>query len=195
MKKMNATESLKLIESVIELRKRKHEENGYFLLFWGVLIAISGILQYAVIAIIDKPEKSGFVWLFTMLPGSVFTFIIGWRDAKKKVKEQKSPDTMGWVWAFVGGLAMLNGFFFGRYVGEGFTLMLFLPFFVMSMVSAISIKNNLWIILTIIATIIGYSSIFVPFIYHSLMTSLIATVLFAIPGINLYTNYRKNKNV
>lgn len=194
MEKMNVTESLKLIESVLELRKRKHEENGYFLLFWGVLVAIAGVLQYVIIAM-GKPEKSGFVWLFTMLPGFVFSFIAGWRNAKKKVKQQKSPDTMGWVWAFTGSLAMLNGFFFGKYVGVGFTLMLFLPFYVLSMVVAMGIKNNLWVILTIIATIIGYSSIFVPFLYHSLVTSVIAIVLFAIPGANLYINHRKNKNV
>lgn len=193
MNNLSATESLKIIQSAIGLRKHKYEENGFYLLFWGILITFASISQYLIVKM-GIPEKSKFIWLFTMIPGFIFSFIVGYIKAKKKVKKHKSPDKMGWLWAFSGLLAILNGFIFGKYFETSFIVILFLPFSITSMASAISIKNKLWVACSVLSTVLVYLSIYM-LTYRSLVIALIVTILFTIPGINLHSNYKKNNYV
>ena len=44
---LQPSDSLKLIQAIIEQRKQKYEENGFFLIFWSVLIIAAGVLQFA----------------------------------------------------------------------------------------------------------------------------------------------------
>ena len=47
---LQPADSLRLIQDIIRQRKQKYEENGFFLIFWSVLIALSGIiLTYSVL--------------------------------------------------------------------------------------------------------------------------------------------------
>ena len=45
----NLQKSLKIIQEIIQQRKQKYEANGFFLLFWGALIALSGIVQFTML--------------------------------------------------------------------------------------------------------------------------------------------------
>lgn len=194
MEKLSTQDSLKIIQTVIEQRKRKYEENGFFLLFWGILIVIASISQYIMIAM-GKGGISGYAWMFTMIPGSIFSAIWGFVESRKRKKGtiKKSADRMDWIWAFVGCLAMTTGFVFGRKFGIGFTAMLFIPFCVAALASALSMKNNSWAFLAIFSAVISYGSIFVPFKYHPLIAALIALFLFLIPGMQFYINHKKRK--
>ena len=42
---LQPVDSLKIIQDIIRQRKQKYEENGFFLIFWSVLIALSGIVH------------------------------------------------------------------------------------------------------------------------------------------------------
>lgn len=192
MENLSTKDSLKIIQTVIEQRKRKYEENGFFLLLWGALVIIAGVSQYIMIAM-GKANISGYVWLFTMIPGFIFTFISSFIEGRKKVKSKKPVDRIDWIWAFVGCLAMTTGFIFGRKFGIGFTAMLFIPFCVAALASALSMKNNSWTFLSIIAAIVSYGSIFVPFKYHPLIAALVAFLLMFIPGLQFYINHKKRK--
>ncbi len=194
MEKLTATDSLKVIQSVIELRKKKYEENGLMLLFWGALVVIAGLIQFVMIQM-GKGAQSGWAWLLTMIPGFIITFILSFSDAIRKVKNQETPDYFGWAWAFVGLLAILNGMIFGRSFGVGFTVAIFLPFCIIGLISGINIKNKLWIIMSLLGTVITYSTLFIPFGYHPLLSAFISFVLFVIPGLNLYISYKRNQNV
>ncbi len=194
MENLKPADSLQLIQSVIELRRRKYEENGLMLLFWGALVTIAGVGQFIMIKM-GKGNLSGWIWVLTMIPGFIFTFVSKIRDNINKVKSSQTPDYLGWVWAFAGILAMLNGLVFGGYFGKGVTLMVFTPLLLVGLVSAINIKNSLWIISSLSGTVIAYVSIFVPFMYHSLMSALIICVICVIPGLNLYIKHKKNSNV
>ncbi len=193
MEDFKAKESLKLIESVIELRKRKYEENGLTLLFWGTLVAIAGIIQFIMIKM-GKGAQSHLVWLFTIIPGFIVTFVVKFKSSKQKVNQNQTPDYQGWVWFFVGIIAMINGFVFGMYFSRGFMVSIYIPLCIVSLSSSISIKNNLWIVMTLLATVIVYLSVFVSITYQPLLSSVIAIVLFVIPSLNLYINFRKKNN-
>lgn len=192
MENLSTKDSLKIIQTVIEQRKRKYEENGFFLLLWGILVMIAGVSQYILIAM-GKGEISGYAWVFTMIPGSIFSAIWGFVEGRKRKKGviKKSADRMDWIWAFTGYLAMMTGFVFGRKFGIGFTAMLYIPFCVAALASALSMKNNTWTFLSIIAAIVSYGSIFVPFKYHPLIAALVAFLLMFIPGLQFYINHKK----
>lgn len=194
MEDLTSQDSLKIIQAVIDQRKRKYEENGAFLLFWGVLIMIAGIAQYAMIQM-GNGNISGYAWLFTMVPGAIISYISGYKKAKKAVKKERTTDMLGWVWAFAGALALANGFFFGSKFGIGFTFVLFAPFCIAAMASALSLRNYLWICLVILATILAYISLYIPWHYHPLISASIAFLAFLLPGLQLYLNYKKRKNV
>ncbi len=46
MENLTTQDRLKIIQTVINQRKRKYEENGKFLLFWGILIMVAGHFDY-----------------------------------------------------------------------------------------------------------------------------------------------------
>ncbi|WP_262494791.1 hypothetical protein [Balneicella halophila] len=39
--------------------------------------------------------------MFTMIPGSIITFIAGFRDNHKKAKNNESIDLTGWIWGML----------------------------------------------------------------------------------------------
>ncbi len=194
MENLTTQESLKIIQTVIDQRKQKYEENGFFLLFWGVLIVISGVTQYIMIRM-GKGNISGYVWLFTMVPGFLITFIINFNKNRKRAINRNPVDMLGLVWLIAGILAMLTGFIFGPKFGIGSTTVIFLPFCMAAMASALSLKNYLWICLAIVGTFVAYGSIFVEWHYHSLIVATIALLLFVIPGIQLYVAHKRRDHV
>ena len=46
---LQVADSLKIIQSIINQRKQKYEENGFFLIFWSVLIMLAGIIQFVML--------------------------------------------------------------------------------------------------------------------------------------------------
>ncbi len=46
MENLHPKDSLAIIEAVINQRKQKYEENGIFLIFWGILVTLAGIGQF-----------------------------------------------------------------------------------------------------------------------------------------------------
>ncbi len=194
MEQFKTQDSLKLIQTVIDQRKQQYEQNGFFLLFWGALIVIAGVAQYVMIHI-GYGAQSGWAWAATMVPGFIITFVSKFVTEKKKAKANKSTDLFGWLWAMAGTLAMATGFFLGGKFGAGFTAVIFLPFCIVSMASALSLRNYTWVVLSILSTIIAYGSVFVVFRYHPLISAVIALLLFLIPGIQLFSQHKKRQHV
>ena len=80
---LNPKESFAIIEAVINERKRRYEENGIFLMFWGALVAITGVAQFLMLRFDFYPEKSGYLWLCTMVLGFILTVICKYRQGRK----------------------------------------------------------------------------------------------------------------
>lgn len=194
MDNLTTQESIKIIQSVIDKRKQVYEQNGIFLMIWGALIALAGLSQFVMIRM-GHANIAGYAWLFTMVPGAIITFIVKFAEGYKRGKRQESSDVLGWIWAVAGTLAMLTGFFFGSKFGMGFTTIIYLPFGMAALASALIIKNRLWIVLSLAGIALAYGVAFIPFMYHPMVAAGIATLLFLIPGIQLFINYRKRQHV
>ena len=86
---LNPKESFAIIEAVINERKRRYEENGIFLMFWGALVAITGVAQFLMLRFDFYPEKSGYLWLCTMVLGFILTAICKFRQGRKNRGERQ----------------------------------------------------------------------------------------------------------
>ena len=75
MEHLQPNDSLKIIQEIINQRKQKYEQNGFFFIFWGILISVAGITQFLMYQFDFHFNKSGFVWLILMPLGFIFTFV------------------------------------------------------------------------------------------------------------------------
>lgn len=108
MEHLQPNDSLKIIQEIINQRKQKYEQNGFFFIFWGILISVAGITQFLMYQF--DFSKSGFVWLILMPLGFIFTFVAKMREGIKAEKQGKSIDWTGWLWLVAGIGAMVGGF-------------------------------------------------------------------------------------
>ena len=135
---LQPSDSLKIIQEIIQQRKQKYEANGFFLLFWGALIALSGIVAL----------------LSFCMPFSL------WNHYE---------------------IALLTIYF---------------PFAFVALAVALHLKMRLWVATSLIAIVIIYSVLYCQYgVYLPLLSSVLACLLFLIPGVQLYIHYKKQQNV
>lgn len=162
---LQVADSLKIIQSVINQRKQKYEENGFFLIFWSVLIMLAGTVQFAMLIANYYPKQSGWVWGVVMPLGFVVNLIIKYKE--KKVATQKNyADWLDWIWA-VAGINAIFAFLvpfspFGKF--QIAILVIYLPFAFVALAMALQMKMKLWIATSLVALLLIYAAIFVPFI-------------------------------
>ena len=186
---LNPKESFAIIEAVINERKRRYEENGIFLMFWGALVAITGVAQFLMLRFDLYPEKSGYLWLCTMSFGAIFTIICKSRKKGKSSKQYKTEDWSDFVWLAAGVLAFVSMFVLNDV--RMITLVIFLPFGIACLFSALRLKNWLWILTSIFTILLAYSTIYFAARYQPLTMAVVATLAFLVPGIQLYMNNKE----
>ena len=196
---LQVADSLKIIQSVINQRKQKYEENGFFLIFWSVLIMLAGIIQFVMLITDYYPKQSGLVWGIVMPLGFVVNFIIKYKE--KKVATQKNyADWLDWIWA-VAGINAIFAFLvpfspFGKF--QIAILVIYLPFAFVALAMALQMKMKLWIATCLLAFIIIYAVQFISFsqeVFLPLLSSFMAGLLFLVPGIQFHNKYKKRSNV
>lgn len=194
MENLQPKDSLMIIQSVINQRKKKYEDNGLVLVFWGVLIMLSGFLQFYMIYNRIYPERSGYVWGILMPLGTIFTIIIKIKDGIKRKEQNRYIDWSEGIW-FLGGIgAMVSGFTQSSL--KFIIMIIYLPFAMAAMATALQLKNKLWVTTSFVSFLLIYSTIFLQYgLYLPLVASVLGMLLFLIPGIQLYLNYKKRNNV
>ena len=186
---LNPKESFAIIEAVINERKRRYEENGIFLIFWGVLVAITGVAQFLMLRFDFYPEKSGYLWLCTMVLGFILTAICKFRQGRKNRKQHKAEDWSDFVWLAAGILAFVSILVLNDV--RMFILVIFLPLGIACLFSALRLKNGLWIATSIFTILLAYSTIRFELEYQPLAMAVIAVLAFLVPGIQLYMNNKE----
>ena len=190
-------QSFDLINSIIDRQRIAYEEKGYNILIWGIGVMAAGIIQYI---LLHTPWRNlhGLTWFFIIIPLFFYSAYSGYSDRKKYLSEGGNKnvwDVNGMIWLSVGILGMLNGFIFRELVSCAFTTLIFLPFCVAGMATALSLKKKSFIYLVIIAVIICYLALYIPMNHHPLIASAISLFLFVIPGIILLKDYKQRNNV
>ena len=198
MTELQPSDSLRIIQEIIQQRKQKYEANGFFLLFWGALIALSGIVQFTMLISDFYPKQSGMVWAVLMPLGFVFSFVIQAQKRSKQRKTHLPADWLDWAWCVAGVVALLSfcmPFSLWNHY-EIALLTIYFPFAFVALAVALHLKMRLWITTSLIAIVIIYSVLYCQYgIFLPLLCSIVACLLFLIPGIQLYIHHKKQQNV
>ena len=197
---LQVSDSLKIIQSVINQRKQKYEENGFFLIFWSVLIMLAGTVQFAMLIANYYPKQSGWVWLILMPIGFFYSLFTKIRNTKRKKAEKSYNDWTDWLW-FIAGINAIIAFIIPWSIFDSFLiafLIIYLPFTFVTLTMALQMKMRLWIATCLLAFVIIYAVQFINFsqeVFLPLVSSLMAGLLFLVPGIHFHNEYKKRSNV
>lgn len=198
MTELQPSDSLKIIQEIIQQRKQKYEANGFFLLFWGALIALSGIVQFTMLISNFYPKQSGMVWAVLMPLGFIINFGILLRNRGEQRKAFLSADWLDWAWCVAGIVALLSfcmPFSLWNHY-EIALLTIYFPFAFVALAVALHLKMRLWVATSLIAIVIIHSVLYCQYgVYLPLLSSVLACLLFLIPGIQLYIHHKKQQNV
>ena len=195
---LQPADSLKIIQDIIRQRKQKYEENGFFLIFWSVLISVCGIVQFVMLAFDYYPEYSWIGWAVLMPLGFLFNAFQKMREGIRKKREKKNTDPLDWLW-LIAGIGALLCFCLPYSNWKSYEiaiLIIYVPFSFVALAIALYLRVFLWVVTSLFGVILTYSVLFFSYgIALPLISSLLACLLFFIPGVHFYFNYKKQKNV
>lgn len=183
MENLQPKDSLAIIEAVINQRKQKYEQNGIIFIFWGVMIVVSGIVNFV--------TKNPLVWAILMPLMGVVTGVYFFIKGKNNAKKRKISDWTTFIWLAAGICAMLTGFTMPY---QWINFFVFVPFIFASLSTALQLKNKLWMMTSLISMLLVYVEIYVEIGWYStLLASLLGALVFLIPGVQFYINYKKTR--
>ena len=134
--------------------------------------------------------------LFFVVLLFIRNFVLKMREGIRNKVEKKSSDPLDWLW-LVAGLGAFLGFFLPYSNWKNYEIMIlaiYLPFSFVALAIALHLRVFLWIITSLFGLGLTYSVLFFHYgIALPLVSSLLACLLFLIPGIQFYFNYKKQK--
>jgi hypothetical protein len=95
-KEMNPSESLQLIDAMINKAKNKLADDGFLLIFWGWLVFITAITHYMLISL--NTPNSNYIWMLMPL-GGLFSAIYGYRQNKKETVKTHVGIYLSYSWS------------------------------------------------------------------------------------------------
>lgn len=188
-KMLTPEESLLLITKIIQDTKNRLKENGFIIIFWGILMFVVTLSQFILFQLESK-KIIDFVYTIRNWPvflyplGAIFTFVYSW----KKHRKNNLPlniigrilGSLGWI---IGMNLMILGFFFESQLGKVLMpVFLILLSFIITL-SGIAIKFKPLLICGIILNLIGFATFHFEWQYHSLIASIASVIGIIIPGI------------
>ena len=161
---------------------------------------LAGVIQFVMLITDYYPKQSGFVWLILMPIGFFYSLWTKIKNTKRKKAEKSYNDWTDWLW-FIAGINAIIAFIIPWSIFDSFLtafLIIYLPFTFVALTMALQMKMKLWIATCLLAFIIIYAVQFISFsqeVFLPLLSSLIAVLLFLVPGIQFNKEYKKRNNV
>ena len=153
-KNLSPTESLQLIQRMIDVAKNKVTETGFHLMLWGFLVVLASLTQYYLIRS-GFENSSNLVWAIMPVIGIPVALIYEYKRGKKHQTTTKFDKLYGFLW-----------------LGFGITLVITI---------FISISNHVNPIAFILA-LVGLTT-FVSAAIYKFMPLLIGSIVFWMAGI------------
>lgn len=183
-------ESLLIISKTIRETKKRFEENGHLIIFWGILMFIVSLSQFIFLQL----ELYEVNWYpnFLYPLGAIYTAFY----ARKTYKKKNIPKTitgniigaLGWI---LGINLMILGFLFFDKLGQAIVPVFLILLSLFVFISGIASKFKPLIIGGILLNIIGLSTFYFEWQYHTLIMSIGAVLALIIPGFLLNKDYKK----
>src|SRR3954465_3825435 len=105
------TESLELIESMINKAKNRFNEDGFLYLLWGWVVLLCSVAEFILLRL--QFEKHYLVWTLTWAAGVYQIFFLRRKRRKEKVRTY-TDDIIKYVWITFIVMMFLAGVLIGR---------------------------------------------------------------------------------
>lgn len=186
------TESLELIQSMINKAKNHVSENGTLYLLWGWVVLVCSLGQFMLKEILHY-EQAHLVWMLTWL---VIPFMIYFlkRQRKLKVVRTYTDDILGYVWNSFVIMMFLTFFIVFRFIPEGFrfvNIFVLLLYGMPTFLSGTILKFRPLIFGGFSCWILAFISGFTNDAYHPLFIAAAVIIAWIIPGYILKSRFKK----
>ena len=104
-KEINPTESLELINKMIDAAKNKLADDGFYFILWGWLVTVCALTHYTLIRM--GVQKSDLVWAIFMPLGAIASLLYGRKESKTKKVKTYLDNYLAYLWgAFFIGMVL-----------------------------------------------------------------------------------------
>jgi len=187
-KQLNETQSLEVIQQMLNKVKSGIEDDSFYYIFWGWLVFIAAISNFILMNM--NVEWASAPW-FLMILGGIVTFFYGMKqDKNRKVKTYADDFIKFPLISFGVSMVMVIGFSFK--LGLNSYPMILLTYGSWLFISGGVIRFRPAMIGGIINWILAAASFFVDFRIQLLILAAAVLCGFIIPGHMLKSRFRKN---
>lgn len=188
---MSNTESLTLIESMINKAKNQFSEDGHLYLLWGWVVFICSLGQYIGMRFL-KIESSYYIWLLTVA-AFIYMVIYLARNKKQRRVVTYTDEVLEATWIAFSIVLILSGFILGQVLGAKFYTVLnpiFLTIYgIPTFISGVVLKFRPLKTGAAICWGLAVLSTFIPVTEHLLLIAIAMLVAWIIPGYLLKRRY------
>lgn len=185
------SQSLELIQTMIDKARNRYSENGFAYLLWGWAVFVCSITQFILLRY--RYPHHYVVW-FTMWVILIFQLIYARKRKKQNKVRTYTDEILSYVWITFAILMFLFGFMFGHLMGKEyykyFNPALLALYGMPTFLSGIILKTRALVIGGIGCWVLSVISPFIPYDYQLLMVSLAVVIAWIIPGYILQAKYK-----
>ena len=190
------TDSISVIQGMINKAKDQFSENGHLYLLWGWLVFFCSLGHFILIHIV-KYEHHYIIWMLTWLLVIYQVFYLSRRSKTIKVRTY-TDHIIGYVWLVFIILLFLIGFVIGMIMGGGYFIyinpLVLALYGAPTFLSGIILRFRPLVIGGIACWILSLAATVVPYDYQFLLLSLAMVMAWIIPGYILRARYNKANN-
>ncbi len=177
-KEINASESLSIIQNMVNKTQRQFSDDSFYYIMWGWLVLAASIIHFVLMQMDIK--QAPMVWLL-MPVGGIVSFIYGAKQSKNEKIKTHVNTYMGYLWSAM-AMAMIVVLAMGFRLEDKTYPILILIYGIGTFVSGGLLSFRPLIIGGAICFALSISSFFVIFEYQLLFIATAMLVSYIIPG-------------
>jgi hypothetical protein len=186
------TDSLAIIQSMINKAKDKFSENGHLYLLWGWVVFFASVGEFILLQL--RYEKHYLVWTICW-PVVIYQTIYLYRKKKRLRVRTYTGDIIGYVWLSFVIMMFLMGFLFGQMLGPDYYKYInpvFLALYgIPTFLSGIILRFRPLVVGGISCWLLSVFSTLVSSEYQLLLLSAAMITAWIVPGYLLRARYKK----
>lgn len=187
------SDSLAIIQAMINKAKDQFSENGHLYLVWGWVILVCSVGHFVLMRFFSF-ENASMIWILTWAAIIYQTFYL-WKRGKQKRVTTYTDEVIGWVWITFVILMFLFGFLFARALGAGYYRYMNVGFLALygmpTFLSGITLRFRPLILGGISCWGLSIVACFISFEFHLLLLGLAVVIAWIIPGYILRARHQK----
>lgn len=176
---INPTESLSIIQNMVNKTQRQFSDDSFYYIMWGWLVLVASIIHFVLLQL--HIEQAYMVWLL-MIVGGIVSIVYGIKQSKKEKIKTYVNTYMGYLWSAM-GIAMFVVIGMGAKLGaENVYPIMILIYGIGTFVSGGLLSFNPLIIGGVVCFVLSVASFYMPFQFQLLCIAAAMLVSYIIPG-------------